>query len=207
MLLQSAGSVLAQTYRDLELLIGFNLEDEEGDQLLETAAALQTLDGRVRIVDCSGCHDGFSKCMRLVEACRSEWVAGIDYDDLWYPEKLERQLPFMDRYDVVSTGAQYFGLKSRQVDVPSGELSAIQFRKNNPVISTSALIRRADLLKMDPAYRGWAFDYKLYVDLLNAGRKFYALPDVLTLHRLHAKSTYNTRNEPEVLNRIRTMVR
>ena len=207
MLLQSVGSVLAQRHRDLELLIGVNLEDAEGEQLLQTATMLQSLDGRVRVVDCGGCRDGFSKCVRLVEACRSEWVSGVDYDDLWYPEKLEKQLPFIGSYDVVSTGACYFGRKWNQIPVPSGELNASHFCKKNPVISMSAVIRKTDLLRLDPNYRDWAFDYKLYVDLLNAGRKFYALPDVLTLHRLHADSTYNTRNYPGLLEQIQAMVK
>jgi teichuronic acid biosynthesis glycosyltransferase TuaG len=207
MLLQSAGSVLAQTYRNLELLIGVNLEDAEGPQLLRAAEHLQSLDSRVRIVDCAGCHDGFAKAVRTIEACQTEWVSGLDYDDLWYPDKLARQLPFLAQYDVVSTGGCYFGDKHDVIDVPHGRLNAGHFRRGNPVMSTSAIMRREDVLKLDPAYRDWAFDYKLYVDLWNAGKKFYALPEVLTLHRLHAGSTYNTHDRSEVLAKIQALVR
>jgi hypothetical protein len=174
---------------------------------MRAAEYLGDLDGRVRIVDCADCNDGFSKAMRTIEACRTEWISGVDYDDLWYPDKLARQVPLLEQCDVVSTGGCYFGDKHAVIDVPSGCLNAGHFRRGNPVMSTSAVMRRDDLLKLDPTYREWAFDYKLYVDLWNAGRKFYALPDVLVLHRLHAGSTYNTHDRPEVLKRIQALVK
>lgn len=207
MLMQSAGSVLAQTYRDLELLIGVNTEDAEGPELLRYAELLRSFDGRVRVVDCRGCNDGFAKAVRLIEACRTEWVSGVDYDDLWYPEKLAKQVPFLGNYDVVSAGGCYFGDKHEKIPVPSGELSSRHFRANNPIISTSAVMRRCDLLRFDPAFRDWAFDYKLYVELANEGKKFYALDEVLILHRLHADSTYNTHHRPDVLEKIRSLLR
>jgi glycosyltransferase involved in cell wall biosynthesis len=207
MLLQSAGSVLGQTHRNLELLIGVNEDDAEWPSLVRAAEHLKAIDNRVRLVNCNGCGDGFAKAVRTIEACQTEWVSGLDYDDLWYPEKLEKQLPFLSQYDVVSTGGCYFGDKHDVIDVPIGRLNANHFRRGNPVMSTSAVMRKSDVLKFDPAYRDWAFDYKLYVDLWNAGRKFYAIPDVLTLHRLHTGSTYNTRDKPEVLARIQALVK
>jgi len=207
MLLQSAGSVLGQTYQNLELLIGVNEDDAEWPSLVRAAEYLKAIDNRVRLVNCNGCDDGFAKAVRTIEACQTEWISGLDYDDLWYPEKLEKQLPFLSQYDVVSTGGCYFGDKHEVIDVPIGRLNANHFRRGNPVMSTSAIMRKADVLQFDPVYRDWAFDYKLYVDLWNAGRKFYAIPDVLVLHRLHAGSTYNTRDKPDVLARIQALVK
>ena len=86
LLREAVGSVFAQTYTDWELLIA---DDGSGD---ETRAYLASLDDpRVTVI--LHPHGGGPAAMRnsAVARARGEWIAFLDSDDLWMPEKLELQ--------------------------------------------------------------------------------------------------------------------
>lgn len=207
-LLQSAGSILAQTYSHLELLIGINPSDSEAPALMRCAEMLAAFDPRVRIVLCPGCESGFAKSLHLLQHGRGTWWAFLDYDDISLPDRLEKQVPFVDRYDVVSGQAIYFGMKDGlRIPVPSGDLSPDDFRSYNPVVSPTVLVKTDLLRRIDPDYARGPYDYKLWVDLINEGRRFHALTDVLALHRLAPDSAYNACMNQELVRAIGRQVR
>ncbi|MEM8998414.1 MAG: glycosyltransferase, partial [Acidobacteriota bacterium] len=84
--LEAAASVLAQTRPVLEVLV---VDDGSTDG---TAAALAGLRSpAVRVV--SAPHRGVSAARNVgIERARGQWLAFLDSDDTWLPEKLERQL-------------------------------------------------------------------------------------------------------------------
>ncbi|MCW8088089.1 glycosyltransferase [Roseococcus sp. MDT2-1-1] len=83
----SIRSVLAQTLRELELLV---VDDASADDL-ESALAAFGGDARLRVIR----HErnrGVSAARNTgIEAARGRFVAFLDSDDLWQPTKLERQ--------------------------------------------------------------------------------------------------------------------
>ena len=83
---ESIASALAQTHRDFELLV---VDDGSTDN--SRAVAAGTPDPRVRLLP--GERRGVSAARnRGIEASRGELVAFLDADDLWRPDKLERQV-------------------------------------------------------------------------------------------------------------------
>jgi glycosyltransferase involved in cell wall biosynthesis len=85
---QAVASVLAQTYRDLELLV---VDDGSTDATLE---ALRPFLGRVKLLR-RATRRGVSAARNLgLAAARGEWLAFLDSDDLWRPEKLARQMAY-----------------------------------------------------------------------------------------------------------------
>ncbi|MEW6660288.1 MAG: glycosyltransferase [Thermodesulfobacteriota bacterium] len=86
---EAVAAVLAQTYRDLELLV---VDDGSTDGTSETMAAY----GEAIRVLRSPRRRGVSAARNLgIAAARGEWLAFLDSDDLWLPEKLARQMAFM----------------------------------------------------------------------------------------------------------------
>ena len=86
-------SVLAQTHRDWELLF---VDDGSSDRTVEIAESFR--DPRIRIFR-NGENAGAALSRnRALREARGEWVAFLDADDWWHPQKLERQLAFMERH-------------------------------------------------------------------------------------------------------------
>lgn len=83
-------SVLAQTYKNYELLV---IDDGSTDA---TAAVVKRLP-IVRLL--SQCHTGAGAARnRGIEASRGSLVAFLDADDIWMPSKLEKQVVFLQRH-------------------------------------------------------------------------------------------------------------
>jgi len=86
-------SVLAQTYRDFELLV---IDDGSTDGTLRV---LEGFGARLRLLEQA--HAGMEAAHNLGLAhARGEFVAFIDSDDVWHEERLSRQLPLFERPEV-----------------------------------------------------------------------------------------------------------
>ncbi|WGW01702.1 glycosyltransferase [Vibrio sp. YMD68] len=83
---KAISSVLEQTHQDVELLI---IDDNSSD---DTAHYLEALsDPRINILTTHGV--GASKARNLgIQRSSGEFIAFLDADDFWYPEKLSLQL-------------------------------------------------------------------------------------------------------------------
>ena len=90
---KSIRSVLAQTYENWELII---VDDYSKDDTLKIANSFQKLDNRIKVFqNISNVGAAISRNTALKNA-KGRWVAFLDSDDLWHPEKLERQIRFME---------------------------------------------------------------------------------------------------------------
>ena len=85
-------SVQAQTYQNWEMII---VDDCSTDNSEEAVKPFLELDKRIRFLK-NGKNSGaaVSRNYALREA-KGRWIAFLDSDDLWLPEKLEKQLKFM----------------------------------------------------------------------------------------------------------------
>jgi glycosyltransferase involved in cell wall biosynthesis len=82
-------SVLAQTWRDFELIV---VDDGSSDA---TSTALAAFGSEVKVVRRKE-RQGVSSARNLgAAAAREEWLAFLDSDDLWLPEKLARQVEYL----------------------------------------------------------------------------------------------------------------
>lgn len=89
---ESINSVLAQTYTNWELLI---VDDCSADNTAEVVALFK--DPRIhyqRNERNSGAAVTRNTALRLA---KGKYIAFLDSDDLWLPEKLERQIAFMEK--------------------------------------------------------------------------------------------------------------
>ena len=85
-------SVQAQTYQDWEMLI---VDDGSTDKTLEIISLFQENDPRIKIFkNETNRGSAYSRNIALQNA-KGKWIAFLDSDDIWHPEKLERQIEFM----------------------------------------------------------------------------------------------------------------
>lgn len=87
-------SVLNQTYSNWELLL---IDDSSTDASFEIAIAYSQKDSRIKpfqLTENKGA--GVSRNFGIKEAAGT-YIAFLDADDLWFPEKLQKQLDFMTK--------------------------------------------------------------------------------------------------------------
>lgn len=87
----SIESVLAQTYENWELIIVDDCSTDDTDSIVG-----QFSDKRIRYLkNKKNSGAAISRNYALREA-KGRWIAFLDSDDLWLPEKLEKQIAFME---------------------------------------------------------------------------------------------------------------
>jgi len=98
-------SVQAQTYQNWEIIF---MDDCSTDDTIRKVSALRDKDGRIHLYqNIANFGAAVSRNNALREA-KGKWIAFLDSDDLWEPEKLEMQVRFMEKngYAFSYTGYQ-----------------------------------------------------------------------------------------------------
>ncbi len=81
-------SALAQTYRNIEIIV---VDDGSTDKSAQYADLVAAKDPRVRVLRSE--NFGVASARNIgIAAAEGKWIAPLDADDLWHPEKIERQL-------------------------------------------------------------------------------------------------------------------
>lgn len=84
-------SALTQTYRNLEILV---VDDGSTDTSLQIATTYAAKDERIRVIPQP--NGGVAKARNTaIAAARGEFIAPLDADDLWLPDKIARQMACM----------------------------------------------------------------------------------------------------------------
>lgn len=84
-------SVRGQTYKNLEILV---IDDGSTDDTASIATRHARADNRVRLISQANAGVAAARNNALRQA-KGEWVAPVDADDLWHPEKIARQVAVM----------------------------------------------------------------------------------------------------------------
>lgn len=91
---EAVESVLAQTYTNWELLI---VDDASTDNSVEIANRYAEADERIHVFHNTN-HIKMPSAPRNVgtQEAKGRFIAFLDSDDIWFPEKLEQQLPLFE---------------------------------------------------------------------------------------------------------------
>jgi len=100
---KSIESVQGQTYPNWELLI---VDDCSADDT-EAMVAQYLQDTRIRFLKNEKNSGAAISRNRALQEAKGKWIAFLDSDDLWHPEKLEKQLTFMTENDYKFTYTDY----------------------------------------------------------------------------------------------------
>ena len=183
----SVGSVIGQTYQDWELLIGVNDLSEIG--IKKVLREVERVKDQRVIVHIFAEKGKVKTLNKLAQLAKHDHICLLDVDDYWLQQKLERQLPLASKYDVIGSDAEYFGEQSNSPILFLGQLSLPMFAYQNPVINSSAMLRKTDA-QWDEDWEGLD-DYNLWVHLLGKRKTFYNIPEVLVKHRIYSGSAFN----------------
>ncbi len=88
-------SVSAQTYPNWELIIVDDCSTDDTDAVVRP----YLVDDRIRYIKNEKNSGAAVSRNRALREAKGKWVAFLDSDDLWFPEKLEKQISFMKKND------------------------------------------------------------------------------------------------------------
>lgn len=89
---ESIQSVLSQSYKNWELLIVDDCSTDNTDDVVKPYLA----DERIRYIKNEKNSGAAVSRNRALREAKGKWIAFLDSDDLWLPEKLEKQIRFME---------------------------------------------------------------------------------------------------------------
>ncbi len=151
-ILEAIRSVQLQSFADWELIL---IDDCSSDQTLSLIHTQMEADSRLRLIQ-NPRNMGVSRSRNAgIAQARGKWVAFLDSDDCWHPEKLGRQLDFakQNHCAFTFTGSSFMDETGRRLSYYLPAPSHLNFRqllKQNLISCSSVLIRR-DLLSSFPA--------------------------------------------------------
>lgn len=197
LLRESTASVQAQTMPDWELLI---VDDCSPDDTYDTARSLASQDPRIRAFQTPGnAGPGEARNIALSHA-RGKYAAFLDSDDLWLPEKLERQIAFMEEknarfsctaYDRVDESG---ALLRRVWPFPEADYRKVLYT-GNPVGNSTAMFLREGLeeLRVPPIRK--RNDFALWLKILHTVPKVYGLQEPLAVYRVRKSSVSSNKKK------------
>lgn len=187
---ETIASVQAQTYTNWEMVIVDDCSTDNTRAVVEDCAKE---DPRVRYL-CLEQNSGaaVARTTAMREA-RGEYIAFLDSDDLWKPEKLERQLAFMRDNDYAFTSTSY-----EQVDEQGKPLGVIRQATKKvdynrmlldcPVGNSTVMYSVAKMGKFEVPNIRKRNDYALWLKMLKKEQYIRGMDDVLMQYRIRPNS-------------------
>jgi len=176
-------SVFAQTLKPKEIVV---VDDGSTD---DTAALAGQLGARVISIP----NSGISNARNVgIQSASGEWIALLDADDSWAPEKLERQAASIRSGTVlVYTGLRIFDDAGTRAERPAIDaISAMtMLRYHNPITPSTVLVKRDAVIRVGGFRQGILSceDWELWVRLKHLG-DFEPVTDVLTNYYVYPGS-------------------
>jgi glycosyltransferase involved in cell wall biosynthesis len=181
---ETLDSVLGQTFPALEVIV---VDDGSTDQ---SAAIAESYGPPVRVIRQSNQGESVAR-NRGIDESIGDWIAFIDADDLWLPEKIESQLRRIgERVVAVHTNVFHFG-SGRGVrsfsDIPAARrYSPAYVALRSPIHISSLMVRRTSSPRF-PTWTRLGEDICYSLDLIRAG-EIRLVDEALCGYRKHENS-------------------
>lgn len=182
-------SILGQTFADFELLI---IDDCSTDGSREIARAYT--DPRIRLI-ANETNLGQPKTRnRVIQLASGAYIAMLDSDDTAYPQRLARQVAFLERnpdYALVGSWKSSMDAHGRALRVsgrrPMGAEEVCAWALFRCPIVHPSVMARAAVLRANPYCERFLIgaDFELFVRLQANGYKLANVPEVLVRYRQH----------------------
>lgn len=186
---ETIDSVLAQTHRNWEMLV---VDDGSRDDTVAIVEGIGRDDPRIRVLRQQ--KNMGPACARNagLQAANGSLVAFLDSDDLWLPNKLERQIEFMRSRDSAFSFTGFRRMDEKGLSI--GALRAVPDRlsysdllKNTAIVTSTVVIDRSQTgdFIMPVTYYD---DFAAWLSILKKGYVAHGLKDDLLRYRVVGQS-------------------
>lgn len=187
---ETLDSVLCQTYTDWEVII---VDDCSTDNTKEIVDGYIEKDSRIKYF-CLDVNSGAAVARtKAMELADGEYMAFLDSDDLWVPDKLEKQLNFMNENGHVFSCTAY-----EQIDEESNPLNRVikTVKKTSynrllldcPVGNSTVMYNVKKMGKFEVPNIRKRNDDALWLQMLKKEKYIWGMKDILMKYRIRKNS-------------------
>ncbi|MDO3695141.1 glycosyltransferase family 2 protein [Wenyingzhuangia sp. chi5] len=178
-------SVQNQSYENWEMLITDDGSTDSSIKIIEKFAAK---DPRIKLFKISNAGAAVAR-NHSIEQAKGTFIAFLDSDDMWLPQKLEKQINFMQTNDYVLTFTSYQRMSEEGVllnDIINAheKLSYKHMLSSNKIGCLTAMYNQEKLGKIYMPLIRKRQDYGLWLNILKQIDFAYGLQEVLATYRL-----------------------
>lgn len=178
-------SVLSQTYSNWEMII---VDDSSTDNSADVIKQYASQDNRIKYFKTTLPSGSPSLPRNIgIENASGKYIAFLDSDDIWMPDKLQKELDFMEGngYDLVYSYYEkmnWEGQRNNRIIKTRKKTTYCDLLKSNSIPCLTSIIRKEVLgstrFKQIPQE-----DFCLWLDILKKGYTAYNLCEVTALYR------------------------
>lgn len=187
---QTIESVLAQTYQNWEMLIVDDASPDNSNEIIEEYCKK---DSRIKLIKLEKNSGPAVARNRAIEEAKGRFIAFLDADDLWKPEKLEKQIKFMKEKDCALSYSAYETMSEEGVPQnkflnPPLKISYEDLLKSNYIGCLKSIY---DIQKVGKVYMPLIKkrqDYGLWLRILKKTEFAYGLNEPLAIYRIMSDS-------------------
>lgn len=185
---KSIESVLSQSLSNWELLI---VNDCSTDNTVQEIERYLT-DNRIKLINNSKNLGGAGSRNVAIKAAQGRYLAFLDADDIWLPEKLEKQIAFMQQQKIGFSFTGYSTITEQdqlldKIEVPA-RVNFSKLLKHNYIGCLTAIYDTKPLGKIYMPLVRKRQDFALWLELLKRFDYAYGLNENLGYYRIRAGS-------------------
>ncbi len=183
-------SVLSQTYQNWEMIIVDDVSTDNSNEIIESYIKKDSRIKLIKLIKNRG--PAVARNIAIKEA-KGRYIAFLDADDLWHPEKLKKQICFMNANNYGLTYTNYEtinenGDKLNTIVMSPKKLSYNQLLKSNKIGCLTVIY---DIKKIGKIYMPLIKkrqDYGLWLKILKKIDYAYNVNEVLGIYRIMSNS-------------------
>lgn len=186
-------SALNQTFTGVEVIV---VDDGSTDSTIDIVNEIIQSDNRVRLLRKDHTGNVGKNSNDAVKVSNGDYVAKLDSDDVWRPDKLEQQIKYINDYSLICSDARQIDGKGKLLSDcyhclgSDRDVTLTYLLKNNYIIASTILINKSLFWKyggyeQNLGYRGE--DYHLWLKFASENKIKY-LNDTLVDYRIHGSN-------------------
>jgi glycosyltransferase involved in cell wall biosynthesis len=187
---ETIDSVRAQSYQNWEMII---VDDASSDQTTDILKAYAAKDARIKVHALQTNSGAAIARNTAIEKASGSYIAFLDADDLWKPEKLSRQIAFMQKnnIDVSFSSYELMDEQGKSLGKMIKALPNVDFAKmlkSNYVGNLTGIYNAAKLGKVFMPNIRKRQDWALWLTLIKKVGYAYSLEEPLAKYRVRQNS-------------------
>jgi len=187
---ESIASVLAQTYQNWELIIVDDISPDNSNELIEEYIKK---DSRIKLIKLETNSGPAIARNGAIKEAKGRYIAFLDSDDFWHPDKLTKQIFFMQENEIALSYTSYFSIEEesgeiiKQINIPQ-RVDYNELLKQNIIGCLTAVYDTKKLAKVYMPEIQKRQDFALWLKILKKVPYAYGLNEPLAYYRVRKTS-------------------